>query len=211
MSTLRGVGRAMDRLSIYLPVILMGVLALGTYWLARNTPSLAPVAAQHAPTHDADYFLRGFSVKSFDPSGRLKTQINGTEAHHYPDTDTLEIEQPRMRSYSETGALTVATARRAISNADGSEVQLFGDAVVTREGNDGKGAPQPKMEIRSDFLHVFANTERLKTNRPVTIARGNDVFRGDGLDYDNLTRVMQLQGRVHGVLLPKPKPKPDGH
>ena len=209
MSTLRGLGRAIDRLSIYLPVILMGVLALGTYWLARNTPSLAPLAAQRAPGHDADYFLRGFSVKSFDPNGRLKTQINGTEAHHYPDTDTLEIEQPRMRSYSETGALTVATARRAISNADGSEVQLFGDAVVTREGNDAKGAPQPKLEVRSEFLHVFANTEKLRTNKPVTLKRGSDVFQGDSLDYDNLTRVMQLQGRVHGVL--QPRPRSDGH
>jgi lipopolysaccharide export system protein LptC len=207
VSTLRGLGRAIDRLSIYLPVILMGVLALGTYWLARNTPSLAPPTAQRSPTHDADYFLRGFSVKSFDPSGRLKTQINGTEAHHYPDTDTLEIEQPRLRSFSETGALTVATAKRAISNADGSEVQLFGDAVVTREGNDAKGAPQPKMEVRSEFLHVFANTEKLKTNKPVTLVRGGDVFQGDSLDYDNLTRVLKLQGRVHGVL----RPKPDGH
>ena len=30
-----------DRLAIYLPVMLMGVLALGTYWLARNTPTFS--------------------------------------------------------------------------------------------------------------------------------------------------------------------------
>ena len=30
--------RAWDRLSIYLPVMLMAVLALLTYWLVRNTP-----------------------------------------------------------------------------------------------------------------------------------------------------------------------------
>jgi lipopolysaccharide export system protein LptC len=200
---MRGYGRAWDRLTIYLPVILMGLLALGTYWLARSTPSAPRASAQRAPTHDPDYFLRGFSVKTFDPNGRLKSELNGAEAHHYPDTDTMEIAQPRMRSYTEKGALMVATANRAISNGDGSEVQLFGNAIVTREGNDPQGRPQPKMEIRSEFLDVFANAEKLKTNRPVTLRRGGDVFEGDSMDYDNLDRVLELNGRVKGVLQPR--------
>jgi lipopolysaccharide export system protein LptC len=203
VTTMRGYSRAWDRLSVYLPVFLMGVLALGTYWLARNTPAAPRAVAQHAPTHDPDYFLRGFSVKTFDPNGRLKTELNGVEAHHYPDTDTMEIAQPRMRSFSETGALTVATADRAISNGDGSEVQLFGNAIVTREAHDDQVRPQPKMEIRSEFLHIFANTEKLKTNKPVTLKRGDDVFEGDGMDYDNLERVLELTGRVKGVLIPR--------
>jgi lipopolysaccharide export system protein LptC len=191
-------GRAWDRITIYLPVILMGVLAMGTYWLARNTPSFAPAAAQRPATHEPDYFLRGFSVKSFDPAGRLKSEINGTEGRHYPDTDTLEVELPRIRSYNEKGALTTATATRAISNGDGSEVQLIGNAVVTREAKDG----QPKLEIRGDFLHVFMETERVKSHKPVRITRGGDVFDADSLDYDNLERVLQLNGRVRGVLQP---------
>ena len=77
-----------DRLAMYLPVILMGVLALGTYWLARNTPvGLGGSTEQRTPTHDPDYFMRGFSVKSFDVDGRLKSEVFGTEARHYPDTD----------------------------------------------------------------------------------------------------------------------------
>ena len=204
MTKMRGYGRAWDRLTIYLPVILMGLLALGTYWLARSTPTAPKGKVQQAPTHDPDYFLRGFSVKTFDPSGRMKTELNGAEAHHFPDTDTTEITQPRMRSYNEKGSLTVATANRAISNGDGSEVQLFGNAVVTREGNDPKGRPQPKMEIRSEFLHAFGNAEKLKTNKPVTLKRGDDVFEGDSMDYDNLDRVLELTGRVRGVLQAHP-------
>ncbi|NML42551.1 LPS export ABC transporter periplasmic protein LptC [Ramlibacter sp. G-1-2-2] len=201
---MRGFARAVDRLTIYLPVILMGLLALGTYWLARNTPTSGAAPVQEAPTHDPDYFLRGFSVKSFDPNGRLKTEIRGTEARHFPDNDTLEIDQPRMRSFSETGALTTGTADRALSNSDGSEVQLFGNAIVTRQSNDAKGNAQPKLEIRSDFLHIFGNTEKVRTNKPVVLTRGDDRFAGDSLDYDNLDRVLELHGRVHGVIQPQP-------
>lgn len=198
-----GLGRAWDRITLYLPVILMGLLALGTYWLARNTPTFAPLAAEREATHDPDYFLRGFSVKSFGPEGRLQSEIHGAEARHYPDTDTLEIEQPRIRSYNADGALIVATARRAFSNGDGSQVQLIGDAVVTREAANTAGRPQPRLEIRGEFLHAFLDVERVTSNKPVRIARGNDVFTADNLHYDNLDRVLQLRGNVRGVLRPR--------
>lgn len=202
MTALRLLGHAWDRVSIYLPALLMGVMALGTYWLARNTPAFTPVAAERAPTHEPDYFLRKFSVKSFDPAGRLKSEIQGVEARHYPDTDTLEVDEPRIRAYNENGALTAATARRAISNGDGSEVQLMGDAVVTREAGAG-GRPVPRLEIRGEFLHLFVDTERVKSHKPVTLSRGNDVFQADSLEYDNLDRVMELRGRVRGTLQPR--------
>lgn len=193
---------AWDRIAIYLPIILMGLMALGTYWLARNTPSFGPPEAARATTHDPDYFMRNFSVKTFDPTGRLKSEVFGSEARHYPDTDTLEIDQPRIRSYNDRGELTVATAKRALSNADGSEVQLMEDAVVTREAT----AERPPMEFRGDFLHVFANTERVKSHKPVTLIHGKDQFTAENLDYDNLDRVMELKGRVRGVLMPNTTP-----
>lgn len=194
----RSLWRAWDRLSIYLPVALMGLLALGTYWLARSTPVASPQAVEAAPTHEPDYFMRGFSVKSFDPGGRLKSEVRGVEARHYPDTDTLEIDEPRIRAFNDKGMLTVATARRAISNADGSEVQLIGDAVVTREA----AAAAPRMEIRSEFLHAFMNVEQVKSHKPVHITRGADEFTADNLDYDNLDRVLALRGRVRGIIQP---------
>lgn len=190
-----------DRLAIYLPVILMGVLALGTYWLARNTPTfLGGSDTQRTLTHEPDYFMRDFSVKNFDPTGRLKSEVFGTVARHFPDTDTLEIDQPRIRAYDEGGALTVATARLGISNADGSEVQLVDNAVVTRQ--PAPNSATPRMEFRGDFLHVFVDTERVKSHKPVKLTRGNDTFIADSLDYDNLDRIAVLQGRVHGTLVP---------
>ena len=46
------------------------------------------------------------------------------------------------------------------------------------------------------------NTERVKSHKPVTLIRGNDVFTAEQMDYDNLDRVMQLAGRVRGKLVP---------
>lgn len=201
---LRGFGRVWDRMTMYLPIILMGLLALGTYWLARNTPSLGGNGGVERPlAHEPDYFLRGFSVKTFDPKGRLKSEIYGREARHFPDTDTTEIDEPRIRQYNERGAVTIATAQRAISNGDGTEVQLIGDAVVTREPAPNGAEAAPALEIRSEFLHAFMDEERVRTHKRVTLRRGQDVFEADGMEYDNLERVLEMRGNVRGTLQPR--------
>ena len=192
-----------ERFSLYLPILLMGLLALGTWWLVRNAP--APVAPVAAPgnAHEPDYFMKTFSVKSFDATGRMQSEVKGDMARHFPDNDTLEIDQARMRSVTPQGVLTLATADRALSNADGSEVQLFGNAIVTREAAPGAaGKAQPRMEFRSEFLHAFTQTERVRSDQPVVLIRGNDRFTADAMEYDHLDQVLQLRGRVHGVLMP---------
>lgn len=197
---------AWDRLSIYLPIILMGVLALGTYWLVRSTPVFEAPAPDQPSRHEPDYFMQKFSVKTFDTAGRLKSEIFGSEARHYPDTDTLEINKVRIRSFNDKGHLTTATANEAITNSDNSEVQLIGNAVVVRdEAVDKSGKKIPRATYRSEFLHAYMDTERVKSHKPVELTRGSDRFTADRMDFDNIDQIMQLQGRVRGTLVPDVK------
>jgi len=194
-----------DRVAVYLPLILMGLMALATYWLVRNTPAVVDVEWVASPKHVPDYFMRDFSVKVFDAQGRLKSELAGVHGRHYPDTDTLEIDQPRIRAISKEGRVTTASAMRAVINADGSEVQLFNKSVVVREAvQAGTQAAQPRSEIRSEFLHLFADAEQIRTHLPVELIRGaGDKFTADHMTFDNLDRVLHLQGRVQGTLLPR--------
>ena len=88
--------------------------------------------------------MRNFSVKNFQPNGDLSSEVFGKEARHYPDTDTLEVDQGRMalhfrpRAWSRT-APPIAACR----NGDGSEIQLFGDAVIIRDAANRPGRAGP--------------------------------------------------------------------
>jgi lipopolysaccharide export system protein LptC len=195
-----------ERLALYLPVLLMGLLAGATYWLVRSTPITGATATAKAAQHQADYFMRKFSVKTFDAQGQLKSEVKGTEARHYPDTDTLEIDQVIIRSFDKEGHLTTATARTALTNGDGSEVTLMGDAQVLRAATvSASGKEQPTMTFNGEYLHAFINTEQVQSNQPVVLKRGQDQFTADNMDYDNSTRVVQLNGHVKGVLHPAVK------
>jgi lipopolysaccharide export system protein LptC len=194
-----------DRFAAYLPILLMGLMAMTTYWLVRNIPVTTEVTPEQAPRHVPDYYMRDFSVKVFGADGRLKSEVVGTEGRHFPDTDTLEIDEPRIRILNADGRLTTAVAKRGLINADGSEAQLFDKAVVVREASTNKqGVALPRTELQSDFLHVFTNTEEVRSHLPVVLVRGaGNRFTGDGSAYDNLGRVIELTGRVRGTLLPR--------
>lgn len=195
--------RLRELLATYLPLLLMLLLALGTWWLVRNAPQPQPAVVERPVSHEPDYFMRDFAVKNFDDTGRLQSDIRGQLARHYADSDQLEIDQARMRSVSPEGRVTTASANRALTNADGSEVQLFGNAIVTREPLVRKGqATLPRLEFRGEFLHAWVNDERVRSNQPVTLKRGSDTFTADSMDYDNLDQILNLRGRVHGTLQP---------
>lgn len=195
--------RVWEIFSIYLPILLMGLLALGTWWLVRNAPKPIEQPQQRAISHEPDYYMRDFTIKSFDATGRLQSEIQGETLKHFMDTDTLEIQKARMRSISPDGRVTLATANRALSNSDGTEVQLFGDAVVTREEFKKTGTkPVPPMQFKGEFLHVWPNEERVKSHLPVTLTRGPDQFTGDAMDFDNYSQVLNMRGDVKGQMEP---------
>jgi lipopolysaccharide export system protein LptC len=181
----------------------MGMLALGTYWLVESTPVQRQPVVAGAARHEPDYFMKNFSVRTFVESGRVKSEVFGAAARHFPDTETLEIDTVRIRSFDDKGRLTTATALRALTNRDGSEVQLFGRALIVRDMQVNRaGQTSPRIEFRGEFLHAYLKTDRVVSNRPVEIRRGKDLFFADTMDYDNERQTMVMQGRVKGTLVP---------
>jgi len=197
---------AWDRFLLYLPLAVMAVLALGTYWMVRSSSiEEAPRGAKPEQT-GPDYFMDGFSVKTFDAQGRVRSEVLGDKARHFPQNKWTEIDNILIRSFDEQGRLTTAAAARGLTNEDGSEVQLIGNAIVVRESQSAAGSKaQPRMEYRGEFLHAFLNSERIQSHKPVLLKRGKDSFSADRLDFDNIEQVVQLDGRVRGTLVPEPR------
>ena len=190
--------RLRELLATYLPVLLMLLLALGTWWLVKNTPPAEPPPAEHLPREEPDYTMHNFVVERFDKTGRLKLRMQGDQLRHYAATDFIEIDHARVRMVGEDGRVTLAQARRALANGDGSELQLIGDARV-----DSRGPNDEPIEFRGEFLHAFINTERVRSHLPVLVRRDGSEFRAAGMDYDHLSGVLQLQGKMSAVLQPQ--------
>jgi lipopolysaccharide export system protein LptC len=197
--------RAWDRLSVYLPVVLMMLLALASYLLLRATPEPPKPPPERAVTHDPDYFMRRFSVKIFDPKGALTSEMYGTEAHHYPDTDTVVIDNARVRSFNTNKQLSTATAKQVTANGPGTEFELKGDAVVVRQaGRSVAGKRLSRMEFHGEHLKVSTKPEVVVSDQPVLLVRDADQITADTLDFrGDTTQVVELTGNVRAKLVSK--------
>lgn len=198
--------RLLATLSSYLSLLMMALLALGSWWLVKNTPMMEVPRVKAPLTHDPDYTMHEFLVRRFTPQGTLRAQIEGDTLRHYPDTDTFEVDRPKVRAWAEDGGVTDASAKRALSNADASEVQLFGDARVTKHPT----AADEGLTFRGEFLHAFLKTERVRSDQPVTFTRGAATISADSFSYDNIERVVELKGHVRATFPPRRTPPRGG-
>jgi lipopolysaccharide export system protein LptC len=191
MNLLTRVRRTLDRLTIYLPLFLFAILALGSWWLVRSEPELVQPGLNPR--------LRQFKLQTFDASGRLTREISGQSATHFPATQSLHIEGVRILAENEAGARLTAEAKTGISRETEQEVTLSGNAIAVRQAH----AQSPYTEIRAEVLTALLEEERLVSNRPVRMTRGKDVFTAQGMNFNTRTGQYELEGKVRAVLPPR--------
>ena len=196
MSLLR---HLLDRLSTYLPLIVMALLASASWWLVRSVPTLMAPATQKPVRQEPDYRLANFSAKTFDASGRLTREISGDKAQHYPATEEMHIAQVRIFAANDQGSTMNARAQQGIATDDGKKVTLIGDAMAVRAAFN----TSPRIELRSDRLVALPEEDRLLSDDPVRIVRDRDVFTAASMDFNSNTGFYDLRGRVRGTLAPK--------
>ncbi len=193
------------RLQSALPLLMLGMLALVTYWLVQNSPILQDPTEQAPKSAKPDAYFHEFKLVGLDENGQWQIQITGQRAWHREDLQAYEFEQPRMIQQDvKTGHLTRISAERARTNEDGTQVQLFGQAHIQREARvDARGRPQEALEIRSEYLMLDDRRQVLETHLPVTLKRGADEIRADRLRAMQLDGKLELEGRVRGTLAPR--------
>jgi lipopolysaccharide export system protein LptC len=185
----------LNQASTYLPLFLIGLLAMGTWWVVKNTPIFEPLRGQAAPRHEPDYIMEGFTVRRFDAQGTLSTVIQGHQARHYPDTDSLEIDQVRLRAIGAQGEVTTAQARASWSNHDGSELRLKGEALVIREAT----ATEPAITFKGESLTALTKQQQISSEEPVTIERAGLRVDATSMTYDHASQTAQAHGRVQAT------------
>jgi len=190
--------RVRETLSSYLPLLLMALLALASWWLVKNSPQPVASPEARALSSEPDYTMTVFALERFDAAGKLKLRIEGSQLRHIPATDRIEIERAVIRAVAPDGRVTLARAQRAIGNGDGSEVQLLGGAEV--DSLDASGRP---LVMRGEFLHAFLLSERVKSHLPVLVRHGGSELRAAGMEYDHVARRLDLKGPLRSEITPR--------
>jgi lipopolysaccharide export system protein LptC len=190
--------RLRETLASLLPLLVMLLLVLASWWLVKNSPRPAADPGPQVQRTEPDYTMSGFTLERFGPDGRLTLRLEGEQMRHYPHTDRIEIDGVRVRALSPDGRETLARAARAIAAGDGSQAQLLGGAEVVR--TDAAGG---ELVMRGEFLHAFFITEQVRSHLPVRVTHGSTVLEAGGLEYDHAQQRLELKGPLRAVFAPQ--------
>lgn len=189
--------RLRQTVTAYLPLLLMALLALATWWLVEHTPIPAAPRAAMLAGGMPDYTMNRFTLERYAPDGRLEVRLEGRALRHFQLEDRTEIDELRLHAWAPDGRLTSATARRAVSLREASEVELRGGAEVVGETAAGK-----PVQIRSEFLRALLDRQIVTTTLPVQVTHGTSRVAAAGLTYDARRDVLDFKGPVRATLSP---------
>ncbi|MBW6492980.1 MAG: LPS export ABC transporter periplasmic protein LptC [Burkholderiaceae bacterium] len=195
-------GRTEDRLAAAVSIVLLLILAGGSYFLAEFATDRGALSGTRRITHEPDYFVDGLVLTKVNERGEPAFRLSAERMVHYPDDGRSEFTQPRMVSLDSTRAQVELRARTGSTDARGDETELSDGVVLVRHG----GGADPDLVVKTEALVLSTKSEIAHTSHRVEIKHGTTSLTGVGMEFDNATRHLRLESRVRGSWQPAQPP-----
>jgi lipopolysaccharide export system protein LptC len=192
--------RTLDRLTGWLPLLLLGSLAALTYWLDAQVRDPGP--GRDGGRHEPDLFAEGVRAVELDAEGRPTQTLSASRARHFPADGTIEFENPRLAVTRPGQPAFRVEAKQARVSGDRENAYFEGSVRATREAGEAAGGGEPRITLATEFLHVIPKQDRAETDKAVTIEEGRGIIRATGFVLDNASKTIKLKSEVRGTIEP---------
>lgn len=202
-----GIGRTLLRL---MPLILMGILTLSTFWLVQKNTPPEKSPQERVRLHEPDYTIKDGALSALNELGNTKYRILGVKVTHYDDA-SIDILRPRMRLLQADKAPVTVKSDTGHLDGDLTILDLYDNASIFRPAQEAT-ATQPatlRMLASSSYFKVLINDDIIESNRPITLEQGMSIMNStDGGVFNNVEQSMVLSGQVKGRIERAPRRNP---
>ena len=195
-------GHWLDRMAALISVVLLGILAIGTYYLAELAQRQTPVTPRPL-AHEADYFVTGFALVKVNNKGDPIYRLTAKKMSHFPDTDTVEFESPQTITLDPRKPTLTIVAKTGVSkdtsNTGPELVTLNGDVRISRPADSKRGP----LLIETQQLILNPDAQTAQTPLAVNIQTGSSTLSGDGMLFNQLTEQLSVFSKVQSTWAPR--------
>jgi len=200
-----GIGRTLLRL---MPLILMGTLTLGTFWLVQKVTPPEKSSLERVRLHEPDYTITNGALTALNEMGNTKYRILGNKVIHYDDDASIDILSPRIRLFQLDKAPVTVKSDTGHLDGDLTILDLIDNASIFRpaQAATSSQAATLRMLASSTYFKVLINDDIIETNRPITLEQGISIMQStEGGKFNNIEQSMALSGQVKGRIERAPR------
>lgn len=180
-----------DRLSRWLPVLVLSLVAAVSAWLQYQTERELQNTRQHT-RGSVDYFVDQFTLTRSNARGELVATLSAKRLYRLLADARTYVETPQAVRYQSQQAPLVVKSDYAQIGDHQSDVFFQGNVWMNRAAY----ADQPALSARTRNLMAIADLDTLYTREAIVLQQGQSVITGQGLTWDNSRRHLTIHAKV---------------
>lgn len=189
-----------ERVAWWIAILMMSLVLVASYWYAQTLRGQG--GADTGRIGQVDFFADHIALTVFDAQGRGHYRLFADRMTHFGNSDDVDLTQPHLLSMRTDQPLLQAVAQLAHVHNNAETVDMSGAVVLTRAAD----AEHPALRLETEELLMAPDDDRFWSDAAVQMHGGTSIMQGVGMDYDNVTRKLQLRARVTGDFPPRSKP-----
>ncbi len=189
----------MSKLHYLTALLLIILLAIVSGWVFESIEK-NPVLTTKKPRHDPDYFLKDFTATTMDKTGKPAYQVKARYLEHFPDDNSMKLQQPLFSFYENNIKSWTAQANEAVILQKNEIIHLKGKVVLKQLLSSNKNALP--MTLTAEQLTIEPEQNLAHTTSKIKLIQGNNSIQAIGMRADmNKNRIEFLsKTRSHYVL-----------
>lgn len=190
----------MAKLHYFTALLLIILLAIASGWIFESI-DISPTLTKEKLRHDPDYFLKNFTATTINKHGKPAYQIKAQHLEHYPDDDSMKLQQPFFSFYENNIKVWTAQANQAVILQGNEKIHLNGQVILKQIASEK--TPSPAI-LTSEQLTIEVTKKLAHTKTKIKLQKGLDVIHAIGMRADMSTnRIEFLQKTRSQYVLPE--------
>ncbi len=174
-------------------LFVLAVLSSILVWNLSSSPDITPEGPPRS-----DYVLYNFEMTTLDDNGKESFRLKSPYLERDPKGKSLSIRTPKFSFPDKNGGRWNAESGNAWVGPKAEEVRLL-DKVEMRGPKNPSGE---QTRFSTEQLTIFPKKDIAQSKDVVTIARGDSILHGRGLQVDMQAKRFQLLADVKGRYAP---------
>jgi len=180
----------MDRFVLWLPVAILALLGVLTFWISQSVKQSG--IRNGINLEEPDSMVEQFLAVSTDASGMPRYKLAAEKLSHFSDAKLTMLDKPKFTHlHAKQGEMQISSNKASVS-PEGEKVIFTGEVNLLRPAHQGRS----EMSMKTSRLVVLTEKNEAFTEEPVVIQQPGMQITATGLRLFANTRVLKLKGRV---------------